>query len=42
MKLEKRPLFFDIAGWREIAVDEARRPKLHFHRHTSAHPHIAD
>jgi len=42
VKLEKRPLFFDIAGWREIAVDEARRPKLHFHRHTSAHPHIAE
>lgn len=41
VKLEKRPLFFDIAGWREIAVDEARRPKLHFHRHTSAHPHQA-
>jgi LmbE family N-acetylglucosaminyl deacetylase len=38
VKLEKRPLFFDIAGWREIAVDEARRPRLHFHRHTSAHP----
>jgi LmbE family N-acetylglucosaminyl deacetylase len=42
VKLEKRPLFFDIAGWREIAVDEARRPKLHFHRHTSAHPHPVD
>ena len=42
VKLEKRPLFFDIAGWREIAVDEARRPKLHFHRHTSAHPHAAE
>jgi len=38
VKLEKRPLFFDIAGWREIAVDETRRPKLHFHRHTSAQP----
>lgn len=38
VKLEKRPLFFDIAGWREIAIDEARRPKLHFHRHTSAAP----
>lgn len=42
VKLEKRPLFFDIAGWREIAVDEARRPKLHFHRHTSAHPHSGE
>lgn len=42
VKLEKRPLFFDIAGWREIAVDEARRPKLHFHRHTSAHPHAGE
>lgn len=42
VKLEKRPLFFDIAGWREIAVDEARRPKLHFHRHTSARPHAAE
>jgi LmbE family N-acetylglucosaminyl deacetylase len=41
VKLEKRPLFFDIAGWREIAVDEARRPKLHFHRHTSAQPRTA-
>jgi LmbE family N-acetylglucosaminyl deacetylase len=41
VKLEKRPLFFDIAGWREIAVDEARRPKLHFHRQTSAHPRTA-
>ena len=38
VKLEKRPLFFDIAGWREIAVDETRRPRLHFHRDTSAHP----
>jgi LmbE family N-acetylglucosaminyl deacetylase len=42
VKLEKRPLFFDIAGWREIAVDEARRPRLHFHRHTSAHPRTAE
>ena len=41
VKLEKRPLFFDIAGWREIAVDEARRPRLHFHRNTSAHPRTA-
>jgi LmbE family N-acetylglucosaminyl deacetylase len=42
VKLEKRPLFFDIAGWREIAVDEARRPKLHFHRHTSAQPRTTE
>ena len=38
VKLEKRPLFFDIAGWREIAIDEARRPSLHFHRHATAQP----
>jgi len=42
VKLEKRPLFFDIAGWREIAVDETRRPRLHFHRHTSAQPRTAE
>lgn len=38
VKLEKRPLFFDVAGWREIAIDESRRPKLHFHRRTSSRP----
>ena len=42
VKLEKRPLFFDIAGWREIAVDESRRPKLHFHRFSSTSPHTSD
>ena len=42
VKFDRRPLFFDLAGWREIAVDERRRPTLHFHRFSSANPHTAD
>jgi LmbE family N-acetylglucosaminyl deacetylase len=42
VKFDRRPLFFDLAGWREIAVDESRRPKLHYHRFSAGRPHRAD
>jgi len=31
IKFDRRPLFFDIAGWRELPVDEARKPKVRLH-----------
>jgi hypothetical protein len=31
-KFERRPFFFDLAGWRELPVDEGRGPKVHLHR----------
>jgi LmbE family N-acetylglucosaminyl deacetylase len=31
IKFDRRPLFFDIAGWREIPVDETRKPRVRFH-----------
>ena len=36
IKFDRRPLFFDIAGWREIAVDGARKPSVRFHSFTAA------
>ena len=36
IKFDRRPLFFDIAGWREIAVDERRKPRVRFHSFTAA------
>ncbi len=31
-KFDRRPLFFDIAGWRELPVDSDRGPKVRLHR----------
>ena len=31
-KFDRRPLFFDIAGWRELPVDADRGPKVRLHR----------
>ena len=31
IKFDRRPLFFDISGWREIPVDETRKPRVRFH-----------
>ncbi len=30
-KFDRRPLFFDIAGWRELPVDASRGPKVRLH-----------
>jgi hypothetical protein len=35
-KFERRTFFFDLAGWRELPVDEGRGPKVHLHRFDSA------
>ena len=34
-KFDRRPLFFDIAGWRELPVDASRGPKVRLHRFDS-------
>jgi LmbE family N-acetylglucosaminyl deacetylase len=31
VKFDRRPLFFDIAGWRELPVDTDRGPKVRMH-----------
>jgi len=36
-KFDRRPLFFDIAGWRELPVDTGRGPKVHLHRFDTTH-----
>ena len=30
-KFDRRPLFFDLAGWRELPVDASRGPKVRLH-----------
>ncbi len=35
-KFDRRPLFFDIAGWRELPVDASRGPKVRLHSFDSA------
>ena len=35
-KFDRRPLFFDIAGWRELPVDSDRGPKVRLHRFDAA------
>lgn len=35
-KFDRRPLFFDIAGWRELPVDADRGPKVRLHRFEAA------
>ena len=44
-KFDRRPVFFDIAGWRELPVDADRGPKMRLHhfdeaRHGAAAPVI--
>ena len=36
IKFDRRPLFFDIAGWREIPVDETGKPRVRIHPFTSS------
>jgi LmbE family N-acetylglucosaminyl deacetylase len=36
IKFDRRPLFFDIAGWRELPVDETRKPRVRFHAFTTS------
>jgi len=36
IKFDRRPLFFDIAGWREIPVDETLKPQVQYHRFTAS------
>jgi LmbE family N-acetylglucosaminyl deacetylase len=36
IKFDRRPFFFDIAGWREIPVDETRKPRVRFHPFTAS------
>jgi LmbE family N-acetylglucosaminyl deacetylase len=31
-KFERRPFFFDLAGWRELPVDECRGPRVQLHQ----------
>ena len=35
-KFDRRPLFFDLAGWRELPVDADRGPKVRLHRFEAA------
>ncbi len=35
-KFDRRPLFFDLAGWRELPVDASRGPKVRLHRFDAA------
>ena len=35
-KFDRRPLFFDLAGWRELPVDASRGPKVRLHRFDTA------
>jgi len=36
IKFDRRPLFFDIAGWREIPVDETSKPRVRLHPFTAS------